>query len=123
MKAGELIGKLDHQAEEEIGMFSGEAARRFFIEQVGAGSVDGLLDMFSAGEHNESWDAERQKYPADVRKLEADRRAVAFMGSGKLGVYRRYRENELSARIAGRARCLWRRNALGRSRQLLEGKG
>lgn len=104
MRIEELIPILKKEAESENEMFSGSSVREFFIESVGARGVGGLLDMFDPKEHNEAWDAARQRNPVNLDDTMLNRRAIDFMMSGKMGVHRRYAETELGARIAGRHR-------------------
>ena len=96
----------------EKDFFSGSSPREFFIEAFPADDVDALLDEFDPETHNTKWDAERQKPAPNPDKLMANRRAVAFMVAGKMGVHRRYKETELRAHLYGRARMIRNHNFL-----------
>ena len=119
MKAVDLIPKLVEQAREEYGMHSGERPREFLSDLVGARSVEELVDMFKAEEDNSDWDAARQKEPRDFDDILHSRMAVAFMASGRLGMHRRYMENELTAATLGTARTVSQVNMLQKARKAM----
>jgi len=96
-----LIEKLDSTAEKELHAFVGDREREFFIELFGADSVDRLLEEFMPDKHNSDWDSERQKSAPDPQKLIQSRQAIAFMVSGRNGIFRRYKETELGAYVYG----------------------
>lgn len=102
-KVQTLIDKLKNLAVVEADMLSGAAPKQFFIEAYSAESLDELLKDFTPDDANNIWDKERQKPYPDTNTLTNARRAVAFMASGKSGVHRRYKENELTARIMGKS--------------------
>lgn len=108
----ELLPKLSDEIESERDMFSAKRPREYFIELMGVEGTEELLEKYTPDVHNEKWDAERQKPAPDLDVIMKNRRAIAFMSAGKLGVYRHYAENELSARIMGRARMNWNENCL-----------
>lgn len=99
-----LLPKLRDEADKEYDMFAGDKKREFFIEIIGAESVDDLLKMYEPDEHNQEWDKERQKDAPNIDTIMLNRRAIAFMVSGKMGVFRRYKETELRAHVMGQAR-------------------
>jgi len=103
-KIDELIPKLQDEADKEYEMFSGGTRREFFIEVFGAEDVDDLLDKFKPTEHNEKWDSERQQESPDIDVLMLNRRAIAFMASGRIGCFKRYKETELRQHVMGKAR-------------------
>ena len=111
-KIDDLLPKLRDEAEKEADMFSGKSSREFFIETVGAKTLDELLEMFDPVEHNEAWDKERQEDVPDIDIIMKNRRAIAFMAAGRLGAYRHYRENELRSHVQGIARMYWDMNSL-----------
>lgn len=115
-KIDELIPKLKEQADAEDKIFAGKEQREFFIEMMNVNSVDELLKLFDPKEHNEKWDAERQKPAPEQEELMLQRRAVAYMVAGKRDVHRHYKETELSAYVMGRMRMAWEQNALDQTK-------
>lgn len=105
-KIDQLIPKLKKEAEKEQDMFSGKERRQFFIEIFPANTLDDLLKEYTPDEHNSAWDAERQKPAPDPEKIIQERLAIAFMGAGKSGVYRRYAETELLTNVMGISRMI-----------------
>ena len=105
-KIDQLIPKLRAEAQKELEMFMGKAERQFFIETFQADSVDALLKEYTPDEHNSKWDEERQKPAPDPERIIQERQAIAFMNSGKLGLYRRYAETELTAHVVGNSRMI-----------------
>lgn len=114
-KIGDLVEKLKDEAGKEADMFSGKSQREFFIEIMGAPSLSDLVGMYDPKEHNEEWDAERQKENPDIDKLMKPRRAIAFMSAGRLGVYKHYAETELRSHVQGVARMNWNLDCLSQT--------
>jgi len=98
-----LLKKLKDEANEELDMFSGKKERQFFIELLPVSDVDGLLGEYDPAYHNSEWDSCRQESPPDPQKLIRHRQAIAFMNSGRNGVFRRYLESELRSYVHGRS--------------------
>ena len=96
-----LLKKLDDAGVKETKISQGDTERQFFIELFGSESVDKLLEEFIPDKHNSDWDAERQKPAPDPQRLIQSRQAIAFMASGRNGMFRRYKETELSAYVHG----------------------
>jgi hypothetical protein len=116
----DLIPKLKDQAKAESDMFSGKESREYFVETLsdsfGVKSVDDLLDRFDPTEHNEKWDAERQKPAPDPEEIMLNRRAIAFMTSCRRDLHRHYAMTELTARMQGVNRMKWAHNVLDQTK-------
>jgi hypothetical protein len=111
----ELRGKLKSVAEQEKKIFQAEEPRQFFIELFPAGSVEELIKEFEPDTHNSKAQAEFQKLKkstADIDKYIKNRRAVAYMFSGKQCVKKHYEETELTCHVMGVARMNWVLNEL-----------
>lgn len=115
-----LLEKLKTESDEELDMFSGKKPRQFFIEVLPADSVDKLMEEYKPDEHNSEWDSERQKDAPDPQKLIIQRQAIAFMNSGRNGMFRRYRENELRAYVHGRSYTIRNHYFLELTKKLVE---
>ena len=93
--------KLTTHAKDVSKMGLGTEPRKFFIEMMGADSVEKLLEDWDSSTHNSNWDSERQKTPRDLEEVMNQRKAIAFMESGRLCLRRMYEETELTARVLG----------------------
>ena len=115
-----LISNLDSVYEQMTDMFSGSKPRQFFIELYDSGkTIDDLLKEYTPDTYNSEWDTARQKNPMDVDKVMKSRRAIAFMASGKNGIHRRYKENELTAHVFGISRMIRGRNFLEQAKSFI----
>ena len=106
-----LIDRLCRVASDGELAFSGEVPREFFTEMYDE-NPGVILSDHLPDSHDDSWETEWAKNPHDVDKLMLDRRAIAFMSSGRGGVHRQYKENELRAFVYGRSRMIRRHNFL-----------
>jgi len=121
-KVLDLQKSLSCVAEHERDVYDRKDRRKFFIEWMSdcsenpaVNSVDTLLEAFTPTEHNSAWQGEFQRIKqnsADLDKMIKDRRAVAYMFSGKQCCYKHYKEDELSLYKSGMARMNWVLNEL-----------
>jgi hypothetical protein len=118
-KIQDLLPKLEAECKKEERMFAGDKEREFFIEMM-ADSLESLLEMYNPTEHNKKWDEERSKPVPDIETIQLERRAIAFMASGRLGVLRHYWEDELKSHVQGRARMIWNHDMLRRTEWFTE---
>ena len=119
-KIQNLLKKLSEVADVELLQFSGSEPRQFFIELTGVNNVDTLLKGFTPSNHNSEWDKERQKESPEPQSVIQPRQSIAFMSSGKNGVYRRYKETELTAYVHGVAHMIRNSYFLGLTEELTD---
>lgn len=112
----ELKKSLKTVAEREREAFQANEQRQFFIELFpGADTLETLLKAFDPDTHNGEAQSEFQKLKksmADIDKYIKDRRAVAFMYSGKQCMRKHYEETELTCHVMGVPRMNWVINEL-----------
>lgn len=111
----QLQGKLRGVAEREKKIFQANERRQFFIELFPAGSVEELAKEFDPDEHNSKVQEQFQGMKHNDFKLDElvkNRRAVAYMFSGKQCVKKHYEETELTLYVMGAPRMDWVMNEL-----------
>ena len=112
-KIDTLREKLQKVAEQERDVIQQGGRHQFFIELYGTSSLDEMLNDFTPDEHNSQWNTEYQKIKqntADIDELIKNRRAVAYMYSGKQCCRRHYDETELALHVMGINRRNWMLN-------------
>lgn len=110
-----LRKKLQNVAEQERKIFQADEQRQFFIELFSADSVKALLDEFDPSKHNAEAQKQFQKMKEntfDLDELVKNRRAVAYMLSGKMCMKKHYEETELTLHVMGAPRMDWVLNEL-----------
>lgn len=86
-----------------------------YADEKQIGGLGALLWAFTPTYHNSEWEKEFQKIKqneADQDKIIKNRRAVAYMFSGKQCCFKHYGESELSLHAAGINRMNWILNEL-----------
>lgn len=95
----DLLGRMASAAGDgaERDQYKGTSPRRWFVDNMGAGSYSELLDMFDAGKHDDRWHELWVDEASPVQHMMAEARAVSFMDSGHRSVYEHYMDDEVES--------------------------